>query len=159
MLHDADIDGGKVRVGVMTFSTDVFINFYLLQHRTKTEVYRAVRSIPYIYGSTNTADGLHTLRTEMFNPANGDRPGVPNVAIVITDGISNLNSERTIPEAVMTHAAGIHIFVIGIGLTGDTPEIQALATPPAENNRFLVANFDELKDIRRKVFSTVCERK
>ncbi len=157
ILHSADIDGGSVRAGVMTFSTDVFINFFLSAYRTKRETFRAIRNIPYIYGSTNTADGLHTLRTELFNPANGDRVGVPNVAIVITDGISNLNSERTIPEALQTHAAGIHIFVIGIGLTGDQPEIRALATPPAENNRFLVNSFDELKSIRRSVFSTVCE--
>ena len=49
---------------------------------------------------------------------------IPNFAIIITDGISNLNSERTIPEAILTHAAGIHIYVIGIGLTGETLEIK-----------------------------------
>jgi collagen type VI alpha len=157
MLYSSNINGGDVRVGVMTFSTEVFVSFYLGAHSTKRDVTRAILNIPYIYGSTNTADGLHTLRTEMFNPANGDRDRVPNVAIVITDGISNLNSERTIPEALMTHAAGIHIFVVGIGLTGDKPEIRALATAPAEDNRFLVANFDDLKNIRRNVFSTLCE--
>ena len=60
----------------------------------------------------------------MFNTANGDRPGVPNVVIFITDGVSNLNSERTIPETLLTHAAGIHVFVVGIGLTGETLEIK-----------------------------------
>ena len=61
---------------------------------------------------------------------------MPNFAIIITDGISNLNSERTIPEAILTHAAGVHVYVIGIGLTGETLEIKVSpdsgleSTPP-----------------------------
>ena len=50
----------------------------------------------------------------MFNVANGDRIGVPNVAVLITDGVSNLNSERTIPEAIRAHARDIHVFAIGM---------------------------------------------
>lgn len=65
--------------------------------------------------------------------------------------------ERTIPEAVMTHAAGIHIFVIGVGLSGNNPEIQALATPPAEQNRYLVNDFDELRSSTRQIFTKLCD--
>ena len=67
------------------------------------------------------------------------------------------SAERTIPEAVLTHSAGIHIFVIGIGLTGDTPEIQALATAPAEQNRHLVNTFDDLVSVRRQIFAKICD--
>ena len=56
-------------------------------------------SIPYIYGSTNTADSLKTMREQIFNPARGDRPDAPNIAIILTDGVSNINPRRTIPEA------------------------------------------------------------
>ena len=93
----------------------------------------------------------------MFNEANGDRPGVPNVAIVITDGISNLNSERTIPEALRAQARGIHIFVIGIGLTGATLEIDSISSTPVQENRFLVRTFEELRYIRMKVYTRLCE--
>ncbi len=40
------------------------------------------------------------LRTIMFTPENGDRIDVPNYAIVITDGESNVNAEDTLPEAI-----------------------------------------------------------
>ena len=97
------------------------------------------------------------MRSQMFNPANGDRPDVPNVAIVLTDGVSNLNSERTIPEAVKARAANIHMFIIGIGLADHTDEINLMASPPIEENRFIVNNFNELDLIRAAVYASLCE--
>ena len=43
---------------------------------------------------------MKLLRTEMFTPFNGDRQDVPNFAVVITDGESNINEEETLPEAI-----------------------------------------------------------
>ena len=76
-----------------------------------------MRNIRYHYGSTNTAGGLEKMHREMFTPANGDRPGVPNICIILTDGISNIDPMRTIPNAEEARAAGIHIFAVGIGKT------------------------------------------
>jgi hypothetical protein len=39
------------------------------------------------------------MRTEMFTARHGDRPEADNVAIVMTDGVSNINQYRTVPEA------------------------------------------------------------
>jgi collagen type VI alpha len=58
-----------------------------------------------------------------------DRPDAPNIAVVVTDGISNINSRRTITEAINARAKNIHIYSIGIGLK-DTKEVFAIATPP-----------------------------
>lgn len=90
---------GAVRVGIAIYSTEVQIEFNLNTHSTKAEVYRAIDDIPYIYGSTNTADALQTMSTVMFSPRNGDRPGVPNTCIILTDGVSNVNVDRSLPEA------------------------------------------------------------
>ena len=120
---------------------------------------RAIRNIPYIPGSTNTADALLVMREDIFNVATGDRDDIPNVAIVITDGISNLNSHRTLPEAHKSWDQGIHIFTIGIGLTGETEELDGMATPPASLNRFLVENFEDLAVIRPQVYTKMCECK
>ena len=42
---------------------------------------------------TNTASGIRNAHTDIFTPQNGDRPGSPNVALVITDGQSNEEAE------------------------------------------------------------------
>ena len=157
-LFKANIDGGNVRVGIIIYSTEDHLQFHLNAHKTKLDLFVAIDNIPYRYGSTNTADALKTMRTEMYTAANGDRPNVPNVAIVVTDGVSNINSRRTIPEAEETRAAGIHIYAIGIGLT-DTTELDGIASKPVDENRFSVQEFSELRNLRTKIFSALCTRK
>ena len=155
-LFGADIDGGNVRVGVIIYSTADYVQFQLNSYNKKTEVYNAIDEIPYRHGSTNTADALRTMRSVMYTQENGDRPGVDNICIVVTDGVSNINSRRTIPEAEQARADGIHIYAIGIGLT-DTKELDGIASKPVEENRFAVQEFTELRDLRQKVFSALCK--
>ena len=157
-LFSANIDGGNVRVGMIIYSTEDHLQFHLNGYRNKIDLYTAIDDIPYRHGSTNTADALQTMRTQMFTAANGDRPGVPNVAIVITDGVSNINARRTIPEAESARADGIHIYAIGIGLT-DTTELDGIASKPVAENSFNVQEFSGLRNLRHKVFSALCESK
>lgn len=154
-LDDADIDSGNVRVGVVIYSTADYIQFHLNEYKTKADIYHAIDAIPYRHGSTNTADAIRTMRTQMFTQVNGDRPNVDNIAVVVTDGVSNINSRRTIPEAEQAHADGIHIYAIGIGLS-ETRELDGIASKPVEENRFAVQDFTELRDLRQKVFSALC---
>jgi len=90
---------GAVRVGILSYSTEVEVHFHLNSYSTKADVFNAIDKIPYAYGSTNTAGALMTLHSVMFTSANGDREGVPNTAIVITDGVSNIDARQTIPQA------------------------------------------------------------
>ena len=154
-LFNANIDDGNVRVGIIIYSTEDYLQFHLNEHKDKLALFTAIDDIPYRYGSTNTADALNTMRTQMYTEANGDRPGVPNVAIVITDGVSNINSRRTIPEAEQARAEGIHIYAIGIGLT-DTTELEGIASKPVDENLFSVKEFSELRNLRSKVFTALC---
>lgn len=113
IVQSGDIDSGDVRVGVVIYSTDVEIQFHLNQYTTEADVIAAIDKIPYIYGSTNTADALKTMHEAMFLTSRGDRPDVNNVAIVLTDGVSNINSRRTIPEAEAARNKGIEVYVVG----------------------------------------------
>ena len=86
---------------------------------------------------------------------NGDRDDAANIAIVITDGVSNINARRTIPEAESARDIGIHIYSVGIGLT-DTRELYGIASAPAEDNTFAVNDFDELVGLEKRIFSQIC---
>jgi hypothetical protein len=154
----ASIDTDSVRVGIVIYSTKVFIQFHMDEYiGNKRGLYRALDEIPYAYGSTNTFGGLNTMRTQMFLRERGDRPDVENVCILITDGGSNINARKTIPEAVKARDQNIHIYVIGIGLT-DTREIDGIASRPVEENRFTVQEFSELQVMRQKVFGSICSK-
>ncbi|KAH9490803.1 Collagen alpha-4(VI) chain [Bulinus truncatus] len=154
-LFNADIDGGNVRVGVVIYSDADYVQFQLNNYSKKAYVLDAIDGIPYRYGSRNTADALRTMRSVMFTLENGDRPGVDNVAVVVTDGVSNINSTRTVPEAEQARAEGIHIYAIGIGLT-DAKELDGIASKPVDENRFAVPDLTELRGLKQKVFSAQC---
>ena len=51
----------------------------------------------------------------MFQPGYGDREGVPNVLIIVTDGESNIQNWRTLPEAQLIKDSGVHVYSIGVG--------------------------------------------
>lgn len=157
-IKNADLDSGNVRVGIISYSTAVEEEFYLNSYSTTADVMDAIDKIPYRYGSTNTADSLKVMRTKMFSAAQGDRPDVPNICLILTDGVSNINSRRTIPEAELARNEGIHIYAIGIGLQ-DTRELDGIATPPKEENSFNVQSFDELSVLSERVFEAFCPGK
>ena len=90
----------------MSCSTTVHIHFLLNRYTTKHDVFHAIRKVTYIPGATNTADALFTLRTQVYNSANGDRREASNVVVMVVDGKSNFNSQRTLPEALLAQEAG-----------------------------------------------------
>jgi len=69
----------------------------------------ALYRLRFLDANTNTSGGLYVMMTQMFNVANGDRPDVPDTAIVITDGRSTYDSNLTIPYANEAKARGIRI--------------------------------------------------
>ena len=154
-LTFADVDGGNVRVGMVTYSTDVHIQFHLNEFYTKDDVMRAVHAVPYRHGNTNTAEALETARSTMFSPRNGDRSSVDNLLIVITDGVSNINGFRTIPEAEIAKSEGIRIVAIGVGLV-DTQELDGIASRPIVDNQFLIKDFSQLMQVGEGIFSSFC---
>ncbi|XP_048237149.1 uncharacterized protein LOC124110407 isoform X2 [Haliotis rufescens] len=156
-LSTTSIDDGNVRVGVVTFNHRAHIQFHLNQYKTKKELFRAIDKIKYKKGATNTYAGLRTLRTKMFSKRRGDRRGAKNVALVITDGLSNRNAKKTIPEAKAVRKANIQIYAIGIGLKKRTAELEGIASRPIEENRFTVKDFKRLGGLKEKVFASVCQ--
>lgn len=157
-LSDANIDSGDVRVGILVYSTHAHVQFHLKQYSTKSALFTAIDDVEYRYGDTNTAAALRIMRTEMFTPENGDREDAPNIALVLTDGVSNIEPKYTIIEALRAHSAGIHIYAIGIRLTEQT-ELQNIASKPASENSFRVDDFSELVKIKEDVFSKFCSGK
>ena len=79
-------------------------------------------------------------------------------AIIITDGLSNVNAEQTIPEAELAKKQGIHIFAIGIGVS-DGWELRAIASEPADSNAFMLQQFSDLWNISDKLIDATCKGK
>ena len=70
------------------------------------------------------------MHREQFTAPRGDRPNVPNIAIVITDGHSNVYSNRTIPEAEAARASGVFIYSIGVTNNINEEEVKGMSSMP-----------------------------
>ena len=154
-LKDVDIDGGNIKVGVNVFSSGSKIEFHLNEYETKADLFAAIDSVSYQGYKTNIARALERTRLEMFTVKNGDRPDVDNMIVLLTDGKSSKLKERAVPEAEETRDAGIHIYGVAIGFT-DYSELDQIVTKPASSNRFAVDSFDELNELKRKIFAEFC---
>ena len=91
------------------------LNFYLSNFTDVSTLVAAIRRIHYGGGNTNTTGGLRLMRTEIFNRANGDRPDIKDVAILITDGEPTREVDRLPGEVAAIKRRGIRI--IGVGVT------------------------------------------
>ena len=88
LVSRLDIDSGQTRVGLVTFASGVGTYFNLNAHSTVAAVQTAIASLGYSGGATDTDAALAHVRNTMLTSAAGDRPDVPNVVVVLTDGHS-----------------------------------------------------------------------
>lgn len=114
----------------------------------------------YAVGSTNTAQALR-FANEQLDEAKGmrhKRAGIPRVVVTITDGLSNRDSELTIPEANKLKKREINLVSVGIGseIGNNATELFALAS--SAYDMFFVPNFDKLKSILGELTSKTCQQ-
>ena len=107
--------------------------------------------------SSSFAAALRNVRERMFNSGSGDRSGVDNIAVIITDGRSN-NEEETFREASRLRSDGVLVVAVGVGTGYNQMELNGIATFPG-NNTFSVDSFDALNNIQDRLIQTICNRK
>jgi len=83
-----DIDSGNTRFGLVIHSPPFSTAINLKDHSSVAGLQSDISSLKYI-GRTDTAAALEYVRTVMLTSAAGDRSDVPNVVVIVTDGISD----------------------------------------------------------------------
>ena len=151
-----------IRVGSVSYSHVARVNFLLNRYFTTRELVQAIEKIEYIDNSTNTADGLRVMRTVIFDPtksgARGDRPDVPNIGILITDGASNVDERNTFPFADQAKRDGIYMLVIGVTERVNENElIQISSTGVLKETYWKSLDFRDLNDIASSIVNQTCK--
>jgi len=96
LVSRLDIDSGITRVGALTFSSSVDSVFNLDRYTTVAGVQSGISGLVHQKDGTNTEEALDYVRTDMLISAAGGRPDVPNVVIVMTDGISRNTADTLV---------------------------------------------------------------
>ena len=112
-------------------------------------------------GRTNTQAGIRTMRSDVFTRTRGDRSGVPNVAVLVTDGNSNIEREDTVPEAERAKRDGITLYVVALGDAVDLGEVNAIAGTSSGSSAgdyvFRVTDNDSTAEVAGQLAEELCQ--
>ena len=131
-VNEFDIGPDNTQVGLISYSHNVQLQFYLNTYHNKTNLIAAIDNLLFSSGGTATWEAIDFLRDQGFTPANGGRShslAVPRVAVIITDGYSNY--ALTSSAAAQAHSEGIILFSVGIGTNYNLNELNAIASDPS----------------------------
>ena len=141
----------------MRFSEVAVSEFYLDTYNSKKDIKQAIKDTLYMGSFTNTSGGLREIMQNQFSGSK-DRVNFPNVAIVITDGVSTIDANYTIPDAEKARAAGIEIITLGISDQVDMNEIKSMSSLPQVENKnwFRIESFQVLDSVNIAVRESAC---
>ena len=118
----------------------------------------------YLNEKTNTSHALDLVRTRVFG-GKGDRAGVPNVAILITDGLpSNMTNPFVDGRGLARSAAqklkdsGVDLITVGVTSQIDAQLLKDLSSPPQvkDKNYFTSADFNKLDALIDNIVTSSC---
>ena len=95
----------------------------------------------------------------MFTSGNGDRSDVTNIAMIITDGNSNINEENTIPFAIDARRNGAHLIVVSIGDMLNMLELKGMASMPVASNLYAATSWRDLPGLQVDMIEATCDGK
>lgn len=140
-------------IGIVLYSSNVQVVSPFEQHMTISSLEAVIDGMRYPGMGTLTGKGLNTVRTSLFGAS--ARPGVPNVLLVITDGISQ---DDVLKPSASLRNMGVTIFSIGIGKNFNQKQLEDMATDPDTEHVFK-ADFKYLDTISDKIKDGVCQGK
>ncbi|KAM5156748.1 collagen alpha-4(VI) chain-like [Mantella aurantiaca] len=154
LINGFDVGQDKIRIGLIQYSDEPRTEFYLNSYDDKDDILQYVRALKYKGGGTKTGESLQFMMDNHFTESAGGRAnnGVPQIAVVITDGQSQDNIRE---PAKKVKEAGITLYAIGIKDALLT-ELNEIASDPDEKHVYNVADFTALQGISQNMLQVLC---
>ncbi len=146
--------GGDFRFALVDFSSNAIVEFYFDTHTNVNDILNAIDGITYFGGRTDIADGFQTAREGVLSQR-GDRNNVPNLVILITDGVPNDRISDTQPQANLVKQTGAQVVTVGITDAVDVDLLRALASAPSDY--IASPSFADLSNIVRTLVGASCK--
>lgn len=134
LVETMKIGPDDIQVACIIFSTRSTVSWTLDKHEDKESLLEAIDNLPYLKGMTDTASAYDDMIDKVFIASAGDRPNVPNTAIIITDGMPTKDEERVPEVAKLAHSKGIRCLAVGVGDEVDLEILQTLSSDPEIEN-------------------------
>lgn len=144
------------QVGVVQYSDDPFLHIPLGKHFSSNDLIKAMESIEYMGGNTNTGKAIKFANDKLFALSERGPNGIAKIAVVLTDGKSQ---DEVLAAAEAARKKGIILFAIGVGSETEEAELRAIANKPSSTYVFSVEDYKAIAKIREVIRQKLCEGK
>ncbi|KAJ1187768.1 hypothetical protein NDU88_004538 [Pleurodeles waltl] len=149
IVEKLNVGVNQVRIGLVQYSNDPSVEFYLRSHLNKPAVLQAIRRLRLKGGApTNTGKALEYVVRNLFVKSAGSRieEGVPQHLVLLTGGKSQDSVDGA---ARLLGGAGVKSLAVGTSNT-DASDIEKIT----QDSRlvFMIRDFRELGNIENRFF-------
>jgi len=156
-IYGLPVGPNQARVGIVTYADLASTNFDLNAYSSSTTIRNAL-AFSKAGGATNTQEAIRLASDEVFTQARGDRSGVKNVMVVVTDGLSTVQPQNTIPQAMTAKGKGIEMFTVGIGPDVNANEINGMASEPRQAHTVFVRDASQVATGATQLLDLLCQK-
>ncbi|XP_024293407.1 collagen alpha-1(XII) chain isoform X2 [Oncorhynchus tshawytscha] len=147
------IHPGGMQVSFVQFSDSAKTEFKLNTYQDKGRTLAALQLVRYMGGNTKTGAALKHVGEKVFTSDNGMRRYVPKVLVVVTDGRSQDEVQKSASNLIHS---GYSVFVVGVADV-DVAELRNIGSKPSERHVFVVDDFDAFAKIQDNLLTFICE--
>lgn len=115
------------RVGVISYSAEACVDFAFHEHANVDDLQAAINVLHFKGGVSGIGKALDLALDDLFSVKGGGRPGIPKVAVLLTDLESNITDYDTLRKAVARYKiGGVEVIAVGVGPEVDLQELRVL---------------------------------
>lgn len=160
IVEELPVGENANRIAAVLFGGAGQLEFDFDDSFNKQTIQQLILDLDFLDQSTNTSGGLYVVLSQLLGNNGGNRPEVNDYVVIITDGVSTVDPELTIPYAEEIQNTGAKVLSIGITGLIDEDEIRAMSSLPRLINQtyFLSPDFSQasLQPIVAQILDATC---
>jgi len=156
VIYGLPMRSGRARIALITYANSAKVEFYLNTYTSKQEILNAL-SFRASGIKSNTQEAINKAYNDVFSYGRGDRSGVKNIAIVITDGRSNGNPSDTVQAADRARKRNIEMYVAATSNNVNMGEVQGIANDPDNSHVVSLNSKGEAQSAASSILNQLCQ--
>lgn len=115
------------RVGVVSYSAQARLDVAFQEHSNPDDLKATIDTLQFKGGASRIDKALDLALKVLFTSNSGARPGIPKVAVLLTDLAKNVTEYDSLRMAVAPYRTeGVEVIAVGIGPQADLQELRVL---------------------------------
>lgn len=155
VVKGLDFKYDRTHISFVTFSSSARTRFFLDSYNSDRDILNAI-TIDEVGHQTNIAAGIREMRTNVFQSRRGDRDGVDNICILLSDGKATMDASQTEVEAGRARAAGIAMYAVSVGESVNMDMMGKIANKPESLYTFSLRTRSDVDRVAPNVLDNLC---